>query len=584
MDSLDDFVREFTSDSRENCPACSSDRKKKNQKTLSISVKPDAIVYMCWHCGISGGTKRERFYEAYMDKPKVTKIPTQLNSNVDTIKEFFQDRGVNLTDLNKLPRITTGRQYFNSLGEERDAVGFVYGDCAEPQAIKWRAVGDKAFTSSGAARSFYGVDQLEDDDELIIVEGECDVIALASVGIRAVSCPNGAPAKVSQKRVDPEEDTKFSYIWEERDRIERCKKIILATDNDAAGEALAEEIARRVGRAKCWRVQFPDAIKDANDAVRSLGADQTRAIFAKPTPVPLSGVYGAESYRETVKEIYSKGHGRGTSTGIAALDNLFTIAEGQLSVVTGHPGSGKSEMIDQIMINLAENNSWKFAVCSFENPPAVHIAKLLEKVISKPFYGGLAPRMSEDEVEKGIDFIDSHFVFLESKDGGMATIDSVIDRTRQAVMRLGVRGLVIDPYNYIDMGSDESEHTQISYMLSKITSFAKAHGIHVWFVAHPQKMYPREDGSYSVPKGMNISGSAAWFAKADLGITVHRTEDLTEVHCWKSRFKWVGQVGVEMLKYDTVTGQFGDPPAAPEKSFADKYGRKKSDDWSDCGF
>jgi twinkle protein len=257
MDSLDDFVREFTSDSRENCPACSSDRKKKNQKTLSISVKPDAIVYMCWHCGISGGTKRERFYEAYMDKPKVTKIPTQLNSNVDTIKEFFQDRGVNLTDLNKLPRITTGRQYFNSLGEERDAVGFVYGDCAEPQAIKWRAVGDKAFTSSGAARSFYGVDQLEDDDELIIVEGECDVIALASVGIRAVSCPNGAPAKVSQKRVDPEEDTKFSYIWEERDRIERCKKIILATDNDAAGEALAEEIARRVGRAKCLRCHCP---------------------------------------------------------------------------------------------------------------------------------------------------------------------------------------------------------------------------------------------------------------------------------------------------------------------------------------
>lgn len=583
MDSIDEFVRGFTSNSRENCPACSADRKKKNQKTLSITVKPDATVYMCWHCGVSGGIKREKFYEAYMSDSKITKIPTQLNSNVDQIQQFFLGRGVDVPDLNKLPALTTGRQYFNSLGGERDAVGFIYGDRDEPQAIKWRAIGDKAFTATGAARSFYGVDEVENEEELIIVEGECDVIALASIGIRAVSCPNGAPAKVSQKRVDPEEDTKFSYLWEERERIEKCKKIILATDNDSAGEALAEEIARRVGRAKCWRVQFPETVKDANDAVRSLGVEQTRAIFAKPTPVPLSGVYGAESYRETVKEIYDKGHGRGTSTGIASVDNLFTIAEGQLSIVTGLPGSGKSEFIDQIMINLAKNHSWKFAVCSFENPPAMHIAKLLEKTTSKPFYSGLAARMSDDEMDEGIGFIDKHFVFLESKDGAMATIDSIIDRTRQAVMRLGVRGLVIDPYNYIDMGSDESEHMQISYMLSKIVSFAKAHGIHVWFVAHPQKMYARDDGSYAVPKGMNISGSAAWFAKADLGITVHRTEDLTEVHCWKSRFKWVGQVGCQMIKYNTITGQFGEPPAAPEKSFAEKYGGKK-DDWSDCGF
>jgi twinkle protein len=129
-------------------------------------------------------------------------------------------------------------------------------------------------------------------------------------------------------------------------------------------------------------------------------------------------------------------------------------------------------------------------------------------------------------------------------------------------MRLGVRGLVIDPYNYIEQSGQE-EHSGISHMLSKITSFAKAHGIHVWFVAHPQKMYPREDGSYAVPKGMNISGSAAWFAKADLGITVHRTEDCVEIHCWKSRFKWVGQQGVAALSYDMASGRYQEyiPPA-----------------------
>ena len=56
---------------------------------------------------------------------------------------------------------------------------------------------------------------------------------------------------------------------------------------------------------------------------------------------------------------------KGESTGIDSVDKLFTIAPGQLSVVTGIPGSGKSEFIDQLMINLARNSGWKFAVASF---------------------------------------------------------------------------------------------------------------------------------------------------------------------------------------------------------------------------
>ena len=64
------------------------------------------------------------------------------------------------------------------------------------------------------------------------------------------------------------------------------------------------------------------------------------------------------------------------------------------------------------------------------------------------------------------------------------------------------------------------------------------------------------DGSTGVPKGMNISGSASFFAKADLGVTVHRAGDVTEVHAWKVRFKWQGGVGMARLTYDLASGQF----------------------------
>lgn len=554
MNSLEEFVLGHNQDARTRCPDCSDARKKKNIKTFSITIKPEHALYHCHHCGLSGSFRRKKFYEAHMNEPKkVVKLPTQLNDNVDQIKEFFAGRGVTLDNLDALPAMTTGTKMFR--GEEKAAVGFVYGPRENPTAIKWRSIDGKGFTCDGAPRAFYGIEQIDDgEEELTIVEGECDVIALASVGIKAVSCPNGAPIKVSSHRIDPEEDKKFNFIWNERERLENCKKIVLATDADEAGEALAEEIARRVGRAKCWRVKFPDSVKDGNDAVEKLGAEETKRLFDNPEPVPLSGVYCASDYLDDVKNIYANGHGRGASTGFDSIDELFTIAEGQLSIVTGMPSSGKSEFIDQIMINLAQREGWKFAVCSFENPPAMHIAKLAEKITGKPFYTGIRERMSEEELGEAMSFIENHFMFLESKDGNLSTIDSIIDRTKQAIMR-GANGLLIDPYNYIESTGGE-EHSSISQMLTRITSFAKAHSIHVWFVAHPQKMYPKEDGSYAVPKGMNISGSAAWFAKADLGITVHRGEDGVEVHCWKSRFKWVGQQGMALLDYDISTGQY----------------------------
>jgi hypothetical protein len=65
---------------------------------------------------------------------------------------------------------------------------------------------------------------------------------------------------------------------------------------------------------------------------------------------------------------------------------------------------------------------------------------------------------------------------------------------------------------------------------------------------------------------MNISGSAAWFAKADLGVTVHRTDESVEIHCWKSRFKWVGSQGVAHLNYNMSNGTYTEHVAAPEPS------------------
>ena len=546
--SLESALRLVSESTRIRCPVCSESRKKSNEKTMGVTVEIDRIVYQCFHCGTAGAIRKEsRPVMQFKPAPKPVDPPAEVKP--DIARDFLLSRGIDPEKVSHFPVV--GAEKYFSEGGQQPAVGFIYGDPRTPSAIKWRTTGVKNFTQQGAARSFFGLNQLKNTQEIIICEGEMDVLALACADIEALSVPNGAPARVSDKRVDPKDDGRFSYVWESRELLEKAERVIFIPDNDEPGRALVEELARRIGRAKCWIAELPE--KDANETLVKHGPEALQEALRAAKPLPLEGVYLAEDFGSQILSLYDEGVIKGASTGIKCLDTLYTVLPGQLSVFTGLPGSGKSELIDQIMVNIAMQKGWRFAVASFENPPHMHIAKLAEKVAGKPFFGN--DRMSTQERDDALAFINDHFVFLQSHDGAPATVQSIIDRTKQAVMRMGVRGLVIDPYNYLDIGAD-NEHHAISRMLTDIVLFCKSHELHVWFVAHPAKQIP-DSGP---PKGQHISGSAAWFAKADMGITVHRKGNDVEVHCWKSRFKWIGKMGMVELDYDLPTGRYFDVP------------------------
>lgn len=596
MNASESIILSMPKTGRMLCPECSADRTKKDP-TLSVTVFDDRHVFHCHHCTYEGIIPHKNIANYVQDKlaerqiiqpPKLVQIPTPINQDSDTvIRDWFQARGVVITDKTVLPNMTTGVKYYRNVGQNLPSIGFIYGTPEQTSAIKWRPLNGKHFTQDGASRTFYGLENITEENhkQLVIVEGEADVVALASVGIVALSCPNGAPKKLSDGRVLPEDDKKYSFVWEARELLEAAEKIILAVDNDTAGDALVEELARRIDRAKCWRTEFPDDCNDPTDTLAAHGAEALVAAIDKSSPMPLKGIYAASEYTSQLFELYEKGHGKGESTGLTDVDELMTIKEGQMTIVTGLPGSGKSEFIDQIVMNLAMQKKWKVAVASFENPPAIHIQKLTEKYTGKPFFKGDTPRMSHREMVDAHAFINDHFCFLENKDGNLSTIDSIINRTKQAVQRLGVRVLIIDPYNYIAPENDDNEHKQVSDLLTKVKAFAEAFSIHVFFIAHPAKMYAREDGTYAVPKGMNISGSAAWFAKADIGVTVHRGGEGVEIHIWKVRFKWIGSLGMCLLDYHIPTGRYADhkipwggPPNAIKKRPDEAWGNFKKDD------
>jgi twinkle protein len=212
------------------------------------------------------------------------------------------------------------------------------------------------------------------------------------------------------------------------------------------------------------------------------------------------------------------------------------------------------------MLNLISSAHWKFAVFSAENKPLRRHAKSLVTRYSGIPWG----RISEAEIDFAVSKLSKSLFILDPTDDHL-TLDYLLDMTRFLVDREQVDGLILDPWNEIDhsgRGQFQSETEYISQSLTKIRRFARNHDIHIWVVAHPQKLYRDKDGHFPIPGLYDITGSAAWRNKCDFGICVWRDvqnrSKPTEIHVQKVRFSENGKTGDVPLRFDVLTGRYYD--------------------------
>jgi twinkle protein len=290
--------------------------------------------------------------------------------------------------------------------------------------------------------------------------------------------------------------------------------------------------------------------------------------FLDASVVARPKIHGPKSQRDQLRALWRNGLPAGDKTGWSILDRHYTVAPGQFTVLTGWPGAGKSEWLDALLVNLSKQG-WKFAVFSPENQPIeLHISKLVEKLSGKPFGHGPSERVSEEELDEYTDELEQAFGFIEAPGEEALTAADVIEAAMPFLSKFAIgtkRGLVIDPWNELEhwrpQGLSETEY--VSKTLSMVRNWARRNKVHVWIVAHPQKMR-REEGKLPIPRPDMISGSQHWWNKADACITVWRDFDKldsqdVDVYVQKVRFKHIGRPGFVTLRYDRVTGRYHEP-------------------------
>jgi twinkle protein len=545
------------------CVVCGPGRKKERDPCVSVDRKGDWIVWLCHHCGDKGNEQmqtRSKWSEPVYQKPVVRPsfvIDVSSPLSFEALNHL-SSRGIDDKTAIKAKLFSVQKDFRSG---SQPSIGFPNYEKGKIIGVKYRALTKDFTQEAGSAQIMYGTDWVVEGEDLIITEGEMDCLSVLQSGFSSVvSVPGGAPMKVSDGKIDPSEDKKFAFVWAAKSIIDKAKRIILAVDNDSPGEALREELARRIGKAKCWMVDYPEGCKDLNDVLVNKGVAGVQDCLNNAHAYPIDGLFNADTFFAEVDDLYTKGFGKGESTGYPELDEYFTIVPGQLSVITGFPSHGKSNFVDQLMVNIARAKDWKFMCASFENPPKSHLIKLAEIYTNKPFFDGPTPRMTLEELAKAKSWIQEHFVFCDAAQSD-TNLSNLLDRAQAAVQQIGIRGLVIDPYNYLSIDKSGTEAEGISDMLTKVNAFAKSNDVHVFFVAHPAKML-RNGNDLPVPDGMSISGSMAWWAKADVGITVYRKEGAVLIRTWKCRWRWVGKPGDVDLYYDRVAGTYYDGSAA----------------------
>ena len=432
--------------------------------------------------------------------------------------------------------------------------------------IKMRNIDEKIlFQKKGSQRLLYTantevLDRVgESNEPLIIVEGELDWHAVKQAGFEMVG---SAPSANLGKKLEPGEDIPCpDWIAKEYDQIIQARRVIIATDSDAAGSHLKNQMIRHLDRFRIYEVEFPTGCKDMNDVLKVYGKDNIeeglsviRSLIKHAKPVQVSGV-------RKLSEVIRDAPAQFETTGWYDLDRMVRLTPG-LFVLTGYSGSGKSQFLRQLVSNLTHVKRWSGIAGFFEDDNREVAEEIVEMItrINEPGIPAMRTGEAEDLVEDKLTFLDMR----QARGGGeRITTDWLVDLGEAMVLKDNIRYMIVDTWSRVarSTSSHRSETEQINEELQKLQDFGHQFGVVVILCAHPTK--PKGDISHP-PTEYDIAGSRSFNDNADGVWVFHKPSKDSDASYFRNakvrNQRKGGKLGWMEMLFNTETRMFTGVP------------------------
>ena len=412
-------------------------------------------------------------------------------------------------------------------------------------------------TGLGGKAILFGMNHCDYEvDTLVLTEGQLDSLSVATAGIKnAVSVPTGQGGT-----------TWIPHCW---DFMQKFKVLIVFGDNENGHITLVDMVRGRFPNMVIKVVREEDyaGCKDANEILQTYGAEQIKKAVENAEMLPI---------RQTVKWIdvahVNLLNRPAIKTGITDLDITLSggLKYGQMFLLTGQRGEGKSTFMQQLIVNAMK-----------QHIPAFLYSGELQNFVIRNFTETMLLGKHERDVR------DSDNPILEEYSNDLWLYDSsiieddeqavLLKMSEQMILQNGCRLICLDNLmTIVSAVNNDTLYMAQSQFVWKLVQMAKKYNVVVILVAHPRKT-SRSDARTDFDND-DVSGSADITNKVDVVMSYQRCKvkkgeevDDSRRELWVTKNRETGKLArgdkAIQLKYEPgtrrITGinqRFGDDP------------------------
>ena len=394
------------------------------------------------------------------------------------------------------------------IGEQnRDTIIFPFllpdGTLAMAKAREAKDKGKTVPTAANCEPVLFGWQAIHPNARTVVLtEGEIDALSWAAYGFDALSLPFGGGT-----------GGKHNWIENEFERLERFEKIYLATDIDEEGEKAAQEIAMRLGRHRCYRVQMPH--KDGNECLMQGVPRETMAeLIRTADSLDPEGLKRPIDYTDAVVRLFwpTADDHPGYQTPYQRLRGKLHFRPAEVSLWSGASGAGKSQILSDCATDWIKQGS-RICLSSLEMRPESSLKRLVKQV------NGLG-RPTPDAIEASLTWLDQGLLIYGLV--GKISIEELLRIFDYARGKYGCDQFIIDSLMRLGVAGDD--YTGQEKLVYKLVNWTVENSVHLHLVAHARK----GGRDSSAPETEDVKGAMEIGANVFNILTVWRNRDHEE--------------------------------------------------------